>query len=323
MTENASPSPNALKPEDWAGEMGARWLANLDRFEGMLAPIGQALLDRADFVPGQRVLDIGSGGGTTTLAIANAVAPDGIALGIDISPDLVGAAMRRAEAAGMRNASFLRADASTVTFDTPPFDRLFSRFGSMFFEQPVAAFSHLRSLLKGGAGVDLAVWGPPRENAWMMEMMGVLRANVEVAQAVPRAPGPFAFEDLDYLNEVLLGAGFTGIEIDAYEGLQPIGGEAGGAARGGGRFAARAPAALLGGRGFLRGLIAWTEGVAAGEAESGLIAEHDHAGFVFAVLVHGQTAVFKAGVVHVGTTFVGFVQRAQKRADMVVHMRVS
>lgn len=224
MTENASPSPNALKPEDWAGEMGARWLANLDRFEGMLAPIGQALLDRADFVPGQRVLDIGSGGGTTTLAIANAVAPDGIALGIDISPDLVGAAMRRAEAAGMRNASFLRADASTVTFDTPPFDRLFSRFGSMFFEQPVAAFSHLRSLLKGGAGVDLAVWGPPRENAWMMEMMGVLRANVEVAQAVPRAPGPFAFEDLDYLNEVLLGAGFTGIEIDAYEGLQPIGG---------------------------------------------------------------------------------------------------
>lgn len=224
MTENASPSPNALKPEDWAGEMGARWLANLDRFEGMLAPIGQALLDRADFVPGQRVLDIGSGGGTTTLAIAHAVAPDGNALGIDISPDLVAAATRRAEVAGIRNASFTCADASTITFDTPPFDRLFSRFGSMFFEQPVAAFSHLRSLLKSGARIDLAVWGPPRENAWMMEMMGVLRQHVEVAQAVPRAPGPFAFEDLDYLNEVLLGAGFGGIEIDAYEGLQPIGG---------------------------------------------------------------------------------------------------
>lgn len=224
MITAAPQSPEALKGEDWAGEMGARWLANLDRFEGMIAPIGQALLDRAAFAPGECVLDIGSGGGATTLAIAGGVAPGGMALGIDISPVLAEEATRRAEAAGIANARFICADAGSVTLADAPFDRLFSRFGSMFFERPVAAFSHLRSLLRTGARVDLAVWGPPRENLWMMEMMGVVRAHVEIPPAIPRAPGPFAFEDLDYLNEVLVGAGFTGVEINAYEGMQPIGG---------------------------------------------------------------------------------------------------
>jgi SAM-dependent methyltransferase len=224
MTAEVSQSPDALKGEDWAGEMGARWLANLDHFEGMIAPIGQALLDRAGFVPGERVLDIGSGGGATTLAIAASVAPGGVAVGVDISPVLVDAATTRAEAAGVANVRFLCADAGSAALDDAPFDRLFSRFGSMFFQQPIAAFSHLRSLLLHDAKVDLAVWGPPRENLWMMEMMGVVRSHVEVPAAIPRAPGPFAFEDLDYLNDVLLGAGFNGVEIVAYEGLQPIGG---------------------------------------------------------------------------------------------------
>jgi hypothetical protein len=94
----------------------------------------------------------------------------------------------------------------------------------MFFADPVPAFANLRSLLSGEARIDLAVWGPPRDNLWMMEMMGVVRQYVDVPRAEPRAPGPFAFEDLDYLREVLTDAGFGGIEVDAYEGWQAIGG---------------------------------------------------------------------------------------------------
>lgn len=224
MTEGISQAPDALKGEDWAGEMGAKWLANLDRFEGMIAPIGAALIERAGFVPGERCLDIGSGGGATTRAIARRVAPGGEATGIDISPLLVEEATRRAEAEGIGNLRFVCADASRVVLDDAPYDRLFSRFGSMFFEEPVPAFAHLHSLLKPGARIDLAVWGPPRDNLWMMEMMGVVREHVEVPPAVPRAPGPFAFEDLDYLYEVLRGGGFSGIEVEPCEGLQPIGG---------------------------------------------------------------------------------------------------
>lgn len=216
-------APEALKGEDWAGEMGARWLASLDRFEGMIAPIGAALLERAAYQPGERVLDLGCGGGATTLAIAQAVGPEGAALGLDIAPMLIAQAEARAAAAGS-TARFVCADAATATLDEPPFDRLFSRFGSMFFAEPVPAFANLRAMLAPGARSDLAVWAHPRDNAWMMEVMGVVRAHVEVPPAVPRAPGPFAFEDLGYVEEVLAGAGFTGFAAEAYQGEQPVGG---------------------------------------------------------------------------------------------------
>ncbi|MFY8049659.1 MAG: class I SAM-dependent methyltransferase [Erythrobacter sp.] len=220
MTEAA---PDALKGEDWAGEMGARWLASLDRFEGMIAPIGAALLAHAAYTPGERVLDLGCGGGATTLAIAEVVGPSGAALGLDVAPMLIERARQRAAGAGS-NARFVCADAATASLDTPPFDRLFSRFGSMFFDAPVPAFANLRAMLKPGARIDLAVWANPRDNLWMMEVMGVVRRHVEIPPAVPRAPGPFAFEDLDYLEEVLTGAGFSGMDVLAYEGRQPVGG---------------------------------------------------------------------------------------------------
>lgn len=216
-------APEALKGEDWAGEMGARWLASLDRFEGMIAPIGAALLERAAYQPGERVLDLGCGGGATTLAIAEMVGPEGAALGLDIAPMLIEQAQARAAGAGS-SARFVCADAATAALGKPPFGRLFSRFGSMFFAEPVPAFANLRAMLAPGARIDLAVWAHPRNNAWMMEMMSVVRAHVEVPPAVPRAPGPFAFEDLGYLEEVLTGAGFTGFEVVPYQGEQPVGG---------------------------------------------------------------------------------------------------
>jgi ubiquinone/menaquinone biosynthesis C-methylase UbiE len=203
--------------------MGARWLASLDRFEGMIAPIGAALLQRAAYQSGERVLDLGCGGGATTLAIAEAVGPGGAALGLDIAPMLIEAARNRAVASGS-TARFVCADAATAALDEPPFDRLFSRFGSMFFADPLAAFTNLRRMLKSGAQIDLAVWAAPRDNAWMMEVMGVVRHHVEVPPAVPRAPGPFAFEDLGYLEETLDAAGFTGFDVLAHQGQQPVGG---------------------------------------------------------------------------------------------------
>lgn len=219
----AETAPDALKGEDWAGEMGERWLANLDRFEGMIAPIGAALLARADYRQGERVLDLGCGGGATTLAIADAVGPEGAALGLDVAPMLIEQAEQRAALAGS-TAHFVCADAATVQLAEPPFDRLFSRFGSMFFDAPIPAFTNLRSLLKPDARIDLAVWANPRDNLWMMEVMGVVRGHVDIPPATPRAPGPFAFEDLGYLEEILTGAGFVGMEVLPYEGLQPIGG---------------------------------------------------------------------------------------------------
>lgn len=224
MTDPLHPHADALKYEDWAGEMGARWLANVKGFEATLAPIGDALLARADFARGERVIDLGCGGAATTIAIAASVAPDGEALGLDISPDLIAAATRRAEQASAANARFLCADAATASLPGAPYDRLFSRFGSMFFTQPVPAFASLRSMLKPGGRIDLAVWGPPPRNPWMTDGMAVARQHVDMPAPVPRAPGPFAFEELDYLREVLEGAGFADIAIDEFAGDLPVGG---------------------------------------------------------------------------------------------------
>ena len=221
MTSATTADPNELKGDDWAGEMGVKWLTHIDRFEGMIAPIGDALLARGGIAPGERVIDLGCGGGLTSLAAAQATGPEGAVLGLDISPDLIGAARRRAE--GHANVSFICADAATVTLDTP-YDRLISRFGSMFFADPYAAFSNLHRLLKPGGRIDLAIWAAPRDNPWMMELMGVARSHIDIPSPDPRAPGPFAFADLEYVGDILTIAGFSAPEVEAYQGEQAIGG---------------------------------------------------------------------------------------------------
>jgi SAM-dependent methyltransferase len=221
MTTATAADPNELKGDDWAGEMGVKWLTHIDRFEGMIAPIGDALLVRAAIAPRERVIDLGCGGGLTSLAAAQATGPEGAVLGLDISPDLIGAARRRAE--GHANVSFICADAATVTLDTP-YDRLISRFGSMFFADPYAAFSNLHRLLKPGGRIDLAIWAAPRDNPWMMELMGVARSHIDIPSPDPRAPGPFAFADLEYVGDILTIAGFSAPEVEAYQGEQAIGG---------------------------------------------------------------------------------------------------
>lgn len=224
MDEAANPQAGATIVEDWAGEMGARWLANLKSFEGTIAPVGEALLARAAFAPGERVIDLGCGGGATTLAVAVSVAPGGCVLGLDISPDLVAATTRRAQQAGLDNAAFLCADAASAILPDAPYDRLVSRLGCMFFPEPVAGFANLRSMLKPGGRIDLAVWGPPAENPWMTAGMAIARQHVKMPVPVPRAPGPFAFEDLDYVRDVLTGAGFGHIDVGVTEGLLPVAG---------------------------------------------------------------------------------------------------
>lgn len=210
--------------EDWAGEMGDRWLANLSGFEGSIAPIGTALIDHAGYTGGERVLDLGCGGGATTLEIARRVGPGGSAIGLDISPALVDFASKRAVDAGVANARFICADGATTKLSEAPFDRLFSRFGSMFFGDPVAAFANLRGMLKPEARIDLAVWAPPAENPWMAGAMGIIRQHVDMPAPVPRAPGPFAFEDAAYMTEVLTGAGYSDIRITPHMCNLPVGG---------------------------------------------------------------------------------------------------
>ncbi len=219
----------ALTASDWAGASGERWLANLDSLERMIEPIGAALLSHANYRPGESVVDIGCGGGWTTRRIASAVGPEGGVVGVDISPALIQAARGRARAEEIANIAFEVADAGNVKPVGTPFDRLFSRFGSMFFADPYAAFANLRRMLVDGGRLDLAVWALPGENPWFTAMMGVLAQHVELPPPVPRAPGPFALGETDYVRDLLGNAGFDEPDIIAWEGTQFIGGPGNGA----------------------------------------------------------------------------------------------
>ena len=199
--------------DDWSGEMGQRWLRNVDHFEAMLEPIGTALLDRAAIAPGERIVDLGCGGGATSRAIAARVGAQGAVLGLDISPDLIVAARARA-GADFPALRFFCGDAASAILPAAPYDRLVSRFGVMFFDDPTAAFNTLRRAARPGAGLHVISWRDAAENPFMTVAE---RAAAPLLPAIPPrqpdAPGQFAFADRRRVHRLLDAAGWQAIDI--------------------------------------------------------------------------------------------------------------
>jgi SAM-dependent methyltransferase len=206
-------SPNQQQVYDWNGALGERWTTNQDSLDMLLQSFADAVLTTARLQAGERVLDIGCGCGATTLAAAAQVAPDGVAIGVDISAIMLDRARQRAAASGSA-ARFVEADASVTIPEGAPFDALFSRFGVMFFEDPTAAFANLIKTLRPDGRLAFVCWRPAVENIWMTLALDAARpALPPLAPAVPDAPGPFAFARRERIATILDQAGFTAIEI--------------------------------------------------------------------------------------------------------------
>src|SRR6185437_3929428 len=147
---------NTDQAEHWnAGDGVAHWVRNQDRYDRMNAPFAAMILDAAGLRPGPDVLDVGCGCGGTTLAAARLVAP-GQAVGLDLSGPMLARARADAEAAGLGNLLFLQGDAQVHELDAARFDVVLSRFGVMFFTDPVAAFANLRSATRPGGRLVFA-----------------------------------------------------------------------------------------------------------------------------------------------------------------------
>lgn len=209
-------SAEPSRPFDWNGDSGDRWVENQVRLDRMLAPYGDALRHAARAQPGERVLDIGCGAGATTLDLAPLVAPDGRVTGIDISQALI---RRARDLAGEQGppVKFLLADAALRRFD-PVHDLIVSRFGVMFFDEPVSAFRNLRTALKPDGRMAFVCWRGAGENDWTRLPMTAVRDIVPpIPPADPETPGPFSFGDPARIERILTGAGFTHVRIVAVD----------------------------------------------------------------------------------------------------------
>jgi SAM-dependent methyltransferase len=190
------------------------WAEVREAVEEQLSPLGRPALAELAARPGDRVLDIGCGGGTTVLELARAVAPDGTVVGIDVSGAAL--AFAREAARGCERVRFLHGDAARFPFETASFDAAFSRFGVMFFADPTAAFANIRRSLRPGGRLAFVCWRALEENPLDLLPLRAAAAYLPPQPAPDRdAPGPFAFAGPARVRGILEDAGFAQIRITA------------------------------------------------------------------------------------------------------------
>lgn len=208
---------------DWGGARGQKWRNCLAPMEAMLSVVNVPLIQALQVTHPCRIADIGCGGGGTALDLQRRM-PDGSAVwGFDISPALVEAARARI-GAGDRNITFEVADVALAPAPAMGFDRLVSRFGVMFFANPLVAFSNLARWLGPKGRFAFAVWAPPADNPWMTYVREAVNEVVELTPPNPDAPGPFRYSNVDKLLDLLRQAGFDHLNAVEWRGLLPVGG---------------------------------------------------------------------------------------------------
>jgi SAM-dependent methyltransferase len=197
----------------WSGVAERGWVEAQELLDRLFQPFEELLVEGISAGWGGRVLDVGCGTGSTTLAVSRQLGAEGRTIGIDISEPMIATARARAEREGAP-ASFIRANAQTHEFEPASFDLIVSRFGVMFFDDPVRAFANLRRAARDGAELRFIAWRSAAENPFMTtaeRAAAPLLPNLPTRR--PDAPGQFAFADRRRVYSILEASGWAGIEI--------------------------------------------------------------------------------------------------------------
>jgi SAM-dependent methyltransferase len=204
---------NAEAIEAWDGPLYDRFVRFREVIINGLGQHGEKALSLFPLRPGERVLDIGCGFGDTTQRIAGLVAPDGEAVGVDAAARFIETARREADEAAVANARFEVVDVEVDELGGP-YDRAFSRFGTMFFANPVAALGNVRQSLVPGAPLVMVVWRRRIDNEWLYRAQTIVEGIVSRPEEYDEptcGPGPFAMADANTTSDILHHAGYADI----------------------------------------------------------------------------------------------------------------
>jgi SAM-dependent methyltransferase len=213
---------NAEQAEYWNSVTGPKWVQFQAEIDQRLNPLNAILTERAGIAAGERVIDVGCGTGDLALHLAEVVGPTGVVLGVDLSAPMLALAERRRTEHGYGHVQFQQIDAQTHVFEAGAHDFLLSRFGVMFFGDPVAAFRNLMTALRPAGRLAFACWAPIDENPWFeIPMEAGVRWLGRPEPSPPRAPGPFAFSEAAYVEQILGAAGYADIVVEQISTVLP------------------------------------------------------------------------------------------------------
>ena len=208
--------------DGWDGDEAQHWVTEADRYDGQLAPYRDLLLNRLCLAASDVVLDVGCGCGATTIDAARLSAA---AVGVDVSVAMLAVARRRAGAADIANVEFVAGDAAHHQFVAEAFHAVVSRFGVMFFDDPVAAFTNLRHALRIGGRLVFVCWQGLEANPWLLVPGVAAVAHVPLPPiGGSGGPGMFSLADRDHLTSVVSAAGFSDVDVEPVSPAITLGG---------------------------------------------------------------------------------------------------
>jgi ubiquinone/menaquinone biosynthesis C-methylase UbiE len=218
MQKEAVKDENAIVIEAWNTVLFQKFCRFRHLMTLGLSGHSDVLLQRYPMAVGARVLDVGCGFGDTTQSIAQQVGPEGQAVGVDCAANFIEVAAREAREAGLGWASFQAGDVQFQPLGGP-YDRAFSRFGTMFFNLPGAALRNIRRSLSPGGEVSFIVWRRREDNPWLFAAEQTVREIVPVVSheqtnQVHCGPGPFAWAGPDMVSDLLLGSGYERVRFE-------------------------------------------------------------------------------------------------------------
>ena len=218
MPQIPETSSNAAQIEYWNATAGETWAQFQEQLDRQVELLGLAAIDVLAPREGEHILDIGCGCGQSSLALAARVRPTGAVVGVDISEPMLDVALHRSRSSPDLQVAFRKLDAQTGDLGHGFFDAAFSRFGVMFFGDPVAAFANIRASLKPRGRLAFVCWRPLNENPWIQApLRAALPFLPPVAPPDPMAPGPFAFANPSRVRSILADAGFGSVTINPFD----------------------------------------------------------------------------------------------------------